>query len=371
VMVLVPFPDETIAPSSRVEQPLRGYPIAVGIGALKYLTELCAAHGWTKAHGVVDSKLEHVWESLVKPLITVPASASILSATEGQKTMTTASQLVSNFMRESLDRRSVIINLGGGLIGDIGGFAASIFMRGINFVQIPTTLLAQVDASVGGKVGANVDGIKNIVGSFAQPSAVIADSSLLESLPERELRSGYAEVIKHAVITDESLFNELKDNISRYQEPEYLAALVERNVRIKSRIVTLDPFEQGLRQILNAGHTVGHAIESVASDSKQPLLHGECVAIGLVVESQIATTLGIISDSKAAQIEELISAYQLPTRIPTNLDIERMITAVAHDKKNRGGTIVCALPSSIGSCSHSVPIEPELLRTVLYECRTP
>lgn len=244
------------------------------------------------------------------------------------------------------DRNSLLINLGGGVLTDMGGFAASTFKRGIDFVQIPTTLLSQVDASVGGKTGIDMDHVKNIIGTFTQPKAVFINPGFLATLDDRELRSGFAEVIKHGLIYDASLFEQLKTVAPRQLSPE----IIYRSIEIKNEVVKADPYEKGQRKILNFGHTIGHAVESYSlSHDDKPLLHGEAIVIGFICEGYLSAKKNGLKETELAEIvhtlKNIYPAYTLErTTYPALLEIMK------NDKKNNAGHINCSLLTKIGKC---------------------
>lgn len=246
------------------------------------------------------------------------------------------------------DRKSILINLGGGVITDMGGFAASTFKRGIDFVQIPTTLLSQVDASVGGKTGIDMDNVKNIIGTFTQPQAVFIHNTFLSSLDPRELRSGYAEVIKHGLIYDADLFHHLKS----IKPSEINQELIYRSIEIKNEVVKADPLEHGLRKILNFGHTIGHAIESYSlQNDKKPLLHGEAIAIGFICEAYLSTKKNKLNKEELRDIvDSILSIY--PSYKVNKSSYNELIDIMKNDKKNTAGKISFSLLNKIGSCDY-------------------
>jgi 3-dehydroquinate synthase len=261
------------------------------------------------------------------------------------------------------DRNSIIINLGGGVITDMGGFAASTFKRGIDFVQVPTTLLSQVDASVGGKTGIDMENVKNIIGTFTQPKAVYIHTPFLKTLSDRELRSGYAEVIKHGLIYDVSLFKKLKEIVPKDLNDE----IIYRSIEIKNEVVLNDPFEKGLRKILNYGHTIGHAVESYSlKHDKVPLLHGEAIAIGFICEAYLSQKRNGLKEEELSVIVDTIRttypAYKLnKSNYPDLIDIMK------NDKKNNAGQISFSLLSQIGKCSYDIYCtEEEIVESLDY-----
>jgi len=245
------------------------------------------------------------------------------------------------------DRKSLLINLGGGVISDMGGFAASTFKRGIDFVHVPTTLLSQVDASVGGKTGIDIDSIKNIIGTFTQPKAVFIAYDFLNTLPSRQILSGLAEMLKHGLIADAAYWNELKNSDLSHPAPE----LIYRSVEIKNKVVMEDPTEQGLRKCLNFGHTIGHAIEtnSLLNDS-DPLSHGEAIAIGMICEAYLSHQKTGLSQAELTEITEVFSRLY-PKYLVEESSFSNLFTLMQKDKKNQNGKINCTLLSHIGQCS--------------------
>lgn len=260
------------------------------------------------------------------------------------------------------DRKALMINLGGGVVTDMGGFAASTYKRGIDFIQIPTTLLSQVDASVGGKTGIDLDNVKNIIGTFTQPQAVFISGAFLSTLDERQMRSGFAEVIKHGLIYDKNLFAETK---SVNLEEDNLDDIVFRSVEIKNEVITQDPTERGLRKILNFGHTIGHAVEGYSMlHDKNPLLHGEAIALGMICEAYIAHQ---VNGLLAAELAEIVQAFDSRfERYHFSEDIyEELIALMQNDKKNEAKKLGFALLSEIGKCNYNIFVTEELIKESL------
>ena len=269
-------------------------------------------------------------------ILTIPAG-------EAYKTLDSVSQLWHGFLEAGLDRKSTVIALGGGVIGDMAGFAASTYMRGINWVAVPTTLLSMVDASLGGKTGFDLPEGKNLIGSFHPPKLVLADPQVLKTLPEAEFISGLAEVVKHGIISDPELFNlcargldDVKDNLDQ---------IVKRAMAVKIKIIEDDPYEKGFRAALNLGHTVGHAVELV---SKFQLRHGEAVAIGMVAEAKLAERLTVTGQGLSDTIGEVLASLGLPVQIPKEMPRQEIIRAMGMDKKKNAKAIRFALPAEIG-----------------------
>jgi len=334
----------------RVELGERGYDILIGRGLVHGLgaritglrpTRVAVVSNPT-VYGLYGEALERALEpfSLDPVRILVPDG-------EEYKDMLWLGKILGELLSHGFDRGSLVIALGGGVIGDLAGFAAAIFMRGIRCVQVPTTLLAQVDSSVGGKTGVNHALGKNMIGAFFQPSLVLMDQDFLATLPEREMRAGLAEIIKYGVIWDSALF----ETLSKGKEEilglgPLLGEVVERSCRIKAEVVAEDERESGLRAILNFGHTVGHAVETVSG--YKTFLHGEAIAIGMRVAADLAVGLKMLSKAEAQAIRRLISAYGLPVTIPPGLSPETLLGAMYHDKKALGRKIRFVLPSEIG-----------------------
>jgi 3-dehydroquinate synthase len=285
-------------------------------------------------------------------LITVPAG-------EQSKTLAQAETICDQMIATGLDRQSFVIGLGGGMVSDVSGFVAAIYERGIPHVQIPTTLLAMVDSSIGGKTGVNASAGKNLIGAFHHPSLVIDDVDLLKTLPRREFNQGFAEIIKHAIIADAEMFTAL-----RHVDLSNLAPLVRRNIEIKSRIVAKDELDQtGERALLNFGHTVGHAIER-AGDYRE-FLHGEAVSLGIVAACVISIKKAGLPKDQRDAIADLLSAFELPTRLPANFPREKILDGLQFDKKFQGGKVCFVLTPAIGSAHLSSDATMEDIRDAI------
>ena len=297
--------------------------------------------------------LEPARAALIEAGLTV--EPIILPAGEASKTLTQAGELYDRMLAARLDRGSVVVALGGGVVSDIAGFVAATYMRGIPWVTVSTTLLGQVDASVGGKTGVDHPQCKNLIGAFHQPSAVLADVSTLATLPQEEFRTGLAEVVKHAVIRDAALFDRLEKEAASIlsRDPAVLEDVVTQNVRIKAAVVMADEREGGLRRILNYGHTVGHAVESFFLDqparpAAPPMSHGRAVAIGMVAEARIAERRGLFTPEAAQRQRQLLERFGLPVRPGAGLSMDRCLVLMQHDKKAEGGRLRFVLPEAIG-----------------------
>lgn len=299
---------------------------------------------------VTNTTVEPLYGAVVRESLTQAGYDTYLFAIpdgEAYKTLETAAKVYDFAFDCGLDRKSIILALGGGVVGDLAGFVAATFMRGLYFVQVPTTLLAQVDSSVGGKVAVNHPKGKNIIGAFYQPKLVFADIATLNTLPDREIKTGLAEVIKYGVIWDETFFNFLQQSVEKVLalEPEALTAIVKTSCSIKAQVVESDEKELGVRAILNYGHTFGHAVEALTNYTKYR--HGEAVAIGMVWAARLAATQGMLSDQECDRVLDLISSYGLPTH-ETGLGAQAIMEAMYHDKKAEAGRIKYILPTAIG-----------------------
>lgn len=284
---------------------------------------------------------------------------------EKYKSLATAEGLYDLAYTRELDRQCPVIALGGGVVGDLAGFVASTYLRGVPLIQVPTTLLAQVDSSVGGKVAVNHPRGKNIIGAFYQPRLVLADLDVLKTLYMREIRAGLAEVIKYGVIADGGFFTWLEENLEQVLalEPDSLAHVVATSCKTKARVVQGDETEQGHRAILNFGHTVGHAVE--AQTHFKTYRHGEAVAIGMVVASRLAVEMGLLEQSNLKRIEELLVRSGLPTRVPAGLSREEMVASMYRDKKVLSGRLTFVLPTAVGQVEVLKDITRELVIKVL------
>lgn len=280
----------------------------------------------------------------------------VIAPGEQQKNLETCTQVWQRMTDLSFDRKAVVINLGGGVIGDMGGFIASTYKRGIRFIQVPTTLLSQVDASVGSKLGIDFQGFKNHIGVFADPQAVCIYPGFLDTLSDRELHSGFAEVIKHHLIADREAWQPLL-KIGDLRQADF-QQLIQHSVDIKAKIVKQDPFEQGARKSLNFGHTFGHAMESEFLEREHPFLHGEAIAAGMVLEAYLSMKHGLIFPKDYRDIKNFIDS--LYPHIPIHLsDDETLLARMQNDKKNEHGNILCTLLDGIGFYMVNVSLSRE------------
>lgn len=287
---------------------------------------------------------------LVSSLVASGITPVIIKIPDGEKykNLSEIGRVYDQMLRERLERSSPVIALGGGVIGDMTGFVASTYLRGVPFIQVPTTLLAQVDSSVGGKTGVNHELGKNLIGAFYQPKGVYIDPQLLSTLEDRELKAGIAEVVKYGVIWDESFLSFMEDNVKALLglDSEAVASAIERSCLIKAEVVGKDERESGLRAILNFGHTFGHAIEALTNYKE--FRHGEAVSIGMVMAADLSAALGLVDEALARRIEKLLSAFGLPVHMPGGISMDELISALSLDKKVKDGRIRFILPERAG-----------------------
>ncbi|HET9224670.1 MAG TPA: 3-dehydroquinate synthase [Roseiflexaceae bacterium] len=292
------------------------------------------------------------------------ASHSVPSG-EGSKDLAVASQLYDWMIGGGVERRDAVLALGGGVVGDLAGFVAATVLRGVALIQLPTTLLAMVDSALGGKTGVNHPLGKNLIGAFHQPRLVLSDTTTLATLPPRELRAGWAEVIKHAVIRDAGLFEELEawNRAESSTLTPHVSSLIRRAARVKVDVVNVDERETGERMLLNYGHTLGHALEALTGYGT--LLHGEAVAIGMDLAARVALRMELLGPESVERQRALLWAYGLPTRIPNGVDPARLLELTLRDKKVRAGRVRWVLPTSIGSAEVRDDVPEELVRAVV------
>jgi 3-dehydroquinate synthase len=337
----------------KVELGLRSYDICIGENWLPQLGEMLKFVPITsRLILITDENVNQLYGSKVLAVLRqagFQVDKAVIPGGEGCKNLTTATALYEQMVTFGLDRKSTVVALGGGIVGDVAGFVAATYMRGISYIQIPTTLLAQVDSSVGGKTGVNLPQGKNLVGAFCQPGLVFVDVAFIQTLPEREYLTGLAEVIKYGIIRDQDFFKFLEGQAEKIKarDSECLIQIIQRCCAIKADIVAQDETENGLRAILNLGHTFGHAFEALTN--YQQFTHGEAVAIGTICSARLARHLNLLSQQDLAGIEKILKEYGLPDNYG-NLDSLEIIAQMHKDKKNVGGKMPIVLPVSIGNC---------------------
>ena len=320
---------------------------------------------------VTDSQVNPLYGEPVREKLgetALPVDVIEFPAGESSKSVDTVVDLARQLLRLKASRKSLLIALGGGVVGDITGFVASIFMRSIPYVQIPTTLLAQVDSSVGGKTGVDLPEGKNLLGTFYQPKAVFIELSFLKTLSDADFANGLAEIIKYGLISDPALFELLeseKEGI-RKRDPALIQTLVGRSCEIKAEIVEMDEKELGLRRILNFGHTLGHALEAA---SNYTLFHGEAVAIGMVGASRLSQKLDSLDEASHERIRHVIDQYGLPTRIPRGMGAAEIMGLMGSDKKAVAGRLHLVLLKKIGLPFVTADVSPDVIREVIEELK--
>lgn len=323
------------------------------------LKDVLSQKTYSKVGILVDTNTENLCLPVIKNSI---SNFEILRVEAGEKfkTLETCQRIWEQLTHLGFDRYSVLIVLGGGVLGDMGGFCASTFKRGIDFILIPTTLLSQVDASVGGKLGIDFMGFKNHIGLFREPTATLIASGFLSTLPLRELKSGYAEVIKHTLISDKTKWNSInKKGLGEQNWND----LIDFSFQFKSGITETDPFEGGIRKILNFGHTIGHAVESCCLNTNAPLFHGEAIAVGMIAESHISFQKGMLKEENFEEIvNHIIAVFGKERNLPTT---EAIMEWVIHDKKNKGNRVLMSLLEGVGHAVWDVEVNENEIRNSL------
>lgn len=357
----------------RLEVPLgsRSYPVFIGDGLLADREVWAAQLDAKRVLVVTNDRVGPLY--LNRVLAALPAESThslVLPDGEKHKTVKTWQRVLDELVRIRAGRDACLVALGGGVIGDLCGFAAACYMRGIDFIQAPTTLLAQVDASVGGKTGVNHEEGKNLVGAFHQPRAVLADVGTLQTLAQRELAAGLAEVVKYGLIRDAGLFGwmeERADTLAR-GNPGGLAYLVERSVINKAEVVAEDEREAGVRALLNFGHSFGHALETLTRYERY--LHGEAVAIGMVVATCLSELRGLVGPGLTERVRDVLGRMQLPVSVPPEIPTEAILASLVLDKKARDGRVRLVLLEDVGSARVDDRSEDADIREALRRCRS-
>lgn len=326
------------------------YPIIIDKGWEATLSKIPSNIFLKKALIISDTNVGPLYSNeIIKALSenNIGIRTILIDPGESSKTIEKAMDIYTTALNFRMDRDSLFIALGGGVVGDLAGFTASTYMRGVPYLQIPTSLLAQVDSSVGGKTAVNHPLGKNMIGSFYQPKGVLINTDTLKSLPVRQISTGLAEVIKYGVIADKNLFSYLEENIEKVFsfDDKVLNHIIYKSCTIKAKIVAQDEKDKGIRGILNFGHTIGHAIEAETSFTEYT--HGESVAIGMVAEAELAQLLGLIDKGFVDRLKNLLLKAKLPIKLP-NIDTDRLIKHMQRDKKNKIGKIVFVLPTKLG-----------------------
>lgn len=350
----------------------RSYPIYIGPGLLDNLGSLLPKLSGRQVLVVTNSTIAPLYlDRVMAGLEGLQASSLVLPDGEQFKTLETLNQIFTALLERKHSRTTTLIALGGGVIGDITGFAAAAYQRGVDFIQVPTTLLSQVDSSVGGKTGVNHPLGKNMIGAFHQPRAVIADTDTLKTLPERELSAGLAEVIKYGLIRDQDFLGWIETNMAGLmaRDPAALTYAIKRSCEVKAEVVAADEREGGLRAILNLGHTFGHAIE--AAQGYGAWLHGEAVGAGMVMALDLSRRLGMVSDQDLARGRAIIAAAGLPVAGPADMSVDTYLEKMAVDKKNVDARIRLVLLKSVGDAIVTADFDQDMLRATLNDCTAP
>jgi 3-dehydroquinate synthase len=371
-------------PPLTVTTPTAAYHILVGPGLLASLPAQLAALDLRGAIWLISDSA--VYPRYGRALVAQLRAAGyavqrqVVPAGETSKNLAVVSQLYDWLIGGGIERRDTLLALGGGVVGDLSGFVAGTILRGVALVQLPTTLLAMVDSAIGGKTGVNHPQSKNLIGTFHHPRLVLSDTDTLASLPPRELRSGWAEAIKHGVIRDAGLFEQLEalsaapeqsrlawsvgataPNVARSSQT--IGAVIRRAAAVKVALVNADERESGERMLLNYGHTIGHALEVVTGYGT--LLHGEAVAIGMHLAAQIAARLDMLDSAMVERQQRLLHAYGLPTAIPPTVEAARLLTVTLHDKKVHAGRVRWVLPTALGAATTRDDVPEALVRAII------
>ena len=346
----------------------RSYPILIGTSAWKD-SQLASQTKGRKVLIVCNDTVAPLYLEKLKGGLRGTSSLDELILPDGEryKTLASLEKIYNKLLADNYDRSSILVALGGGVIGDTVGFAAASYQRGIDFIQIPTTLLSQVDSSVGGKTAVNHPLGKNMIGAFYQPKGVYIDLSSLETLPDREFSAGMAEVIKYGLIRDKNFFVWLENNIEALmaRDTDCLAEAIYISCQTKAEVVSLDETEQGLRAILNLGHTFGHAIE--AAQEYKDWLHGEAVGAGMAMAARMSKQMGLITDTDVERTEKLLVAANLPVKAPKNIPADTMRKLMSHDKKVSHGQLRLVLLKQIGEAIITSDFEESLLQEILVQ----
>jgi 3-dehydroquinate synthase len=336
-------------------------PIIFSSDAKHALSGVLAQLSFSKLVVLTDTNTQSQCLPIVSAVL--PKNTIFISVRPGEihKNLESCSQIWAEMTEAALDRKALMLNLGGGVVTDMGGFCASIYKRGIRFINMPTTLLSQVDASVGGKLGVDFQGLKNHLGVFNEPKTVIIAPEFLSTLPQAELRSGYAEIVKHGLIRDKAYFQKLKSENWESQDWE---SLINHSVGIKKAVVEADPKEAGLRKILNFGHTVGHAFESYFLDTSNHLLHGEAIALGMICEGFLSFQKVGFSYEELDQLTKTM--LQIYGKVEFSVsELDPILDLCLQDKKNEGSTLMFSLLTSIGDCTYNIPVSREEIREAI------
>lgn len=340
-------------------------PIMVGRGLIGQLPELLDTRRYSRVAVVVDSGASKIGDAVLQALTLPTTAALVLQGGEQCKSVRYLEHTWQFLCEQKLDRKSLVIVVGGGALSDLVGFAAATYMRGIACAIIPTTLLAQVDAGIGGKTGCNFAGTKNLIGITQQPRAIVVDIDTLSGLSAREMRSGFAEVVKHGLIADGEYFSLVTSKSCAQWTADELVSIITKSCAIKAQIVQGDETEQGTRKTLNFGHTIGHAIEALSFNSANPLTHGEAVAVGMYAEGFISYRMGILSRAELDKLAQGLKAVGLPIQLAHQIKCEDIINCMSLDKKNVAGKTRWTLLQGVGSSVYDREAPPEVVNEAI------
>ncbi|MGF9713427.1 3-dehydroquinate synthase [Paenibacillus naphthalenovorans] len=351
----------------------RSYPIYIGEGILENIDSYFEKHGISKRSALLIVTDEHVAKKHLEPVIRkleragFKTASHIVASGEKSKSLAVLEEVITSCLKAGLDRNSSVIALGGGVVGDLAGFAAASYMRGIRFIQIPTTILAH-DSSVGGKVAVNHPLAKNIIGAFHQPEMVLYDTATLRTLPDRDVRAGLSEMIKHGLIWDAEFTSWCEDNAEKLigLDPEALQYGLYKGCSVKAAVVSQDERENDLRAILNLGHTIGHALEAVAGYNE--LLHGEAISIGMVGAAKLSVRLGN-PEHIYTTTKRIFKKFGLPVAVPAHMDTDEIMKAMMYDKKFREGKMVFIVPTDIGKVEINKNVSAEWVRDIVDQLK--
>jgi 3-dehydroquinate synthase len=335
--------------------------VQINKDAAQLLGGFLKTQSFTQVGVLVDSNTKTHCYPLVKNILP-PHLLIEVAPGEDFKNLTTCQEIWQQLTDLNFDRHALLIVIGGGVLGDMGGFCAATYKRGINFILMPTTLLAQVDASVGGKLGIDFNNFKNHIGVFCEPTATLISSEFLKTLPKRELRSGYGEIIKHCLIADKAMWEIIHTKTLQQQDWE---TLIAHSVKIKQAVVEEDPREKGLRKTLNFGHTLGHALETFYLTTGKRIFHGEAIAMGMIMETYISTKKGMMSERELTEVSSYILSIYEKVTVP--FDEATILGLTLQDKKNKGAKVMVAIPKTIGEAVWDVEVdEKELTAAMNY-----
>lgn len=351
---------------------VRTHEIYIGRDILERAGLIVAKKKWADRYFIItDANVERLHGEAFREATASSLNTETLVVEPGEKSksMETLLRLSRELLEKGADRQSGIIAFGGGVIGDLGGFLASIYMRGIPFVHVPTSLISQVDSAIGGKTGVDLPGAKNLLGTFAQPQAVFMDTSLLQTLPAEELSNGLAEIVKYGIIDDPEILEHLELNLGAVtsRDRRVLESLVERCCAIKKGIVEIDETEKGIRKVLNFGHTVGHAIEA---ESGYSVPHGAAVALGMLAAARISELLGYLREKDRSRIDKVIGALGLPCRLPDGISVQGVMLRLRNDKKKKDGKARFVLLKKIGMPFMNGGVPDEILEEIIGELKS-